>query len=102
MTAKLNQLKNKLLTGSDSEQSPYKVAAVSVCVKDYINSLGVRLGDVRRVSKSTEEVGRGSDWGGLGFSLLAAPSTTCGPDTSRSRQEARVKSRDKSFVEVYL
>jgi hypothetical protein len=71
-------------------------------VKDYVNSLGARLGKVRRVRKSTKEVGRGSDQAGLGFSLLAAPSTTCGPDISRSRQEVRDKSRDKSYVEVYL
>ena len=69
---------------------------------DYVNSLGARLGVVLRGKESTEEFGRGLDRAGLGFSLLAAPSTTCGPDISRSRQEARVKSRDKSFVEVYL
>jgi hypothetical protein len=71
-------------------------------VKDYVNSLGARLGEVRRVRKSTEEVSRGSGRAGLGFSLLAVPSTTCGPEISRSRQEARVKSRDKSYLEVYL
>jgi hypothetical protein len=76
--------------------------ATSKCVKDYVNSLGARLGEVRRVRKSTEEVGLGSDRAGLGFSLLAVPSTMCGPDISRSRQEAKVKARDKSYIEVYL
>jgi hypothetical protein len=75
---------------------------VWVHVKDYVNSLGARLGEVRRVRKSTEEFSRGSDRTGLGFSLLAVPSTTCGPDISRSRQEARVKTRDKNCLEGYL
>jgi hypothetical protein len=73
-----------------------------MCVKDYVNSLGARPGEVRRLRKLTEEFGRGSDRTGLGFSLLAAPSTTCGPDILRSRQEARVKTRDKNCLEGYL
>jgi hypothetical protein len=38
-------------------------------VTAYVNSLGARLGEVRRVRKSTEEFGRGSGRAGLGFSL---------------------------------
>jgi hypothetical protein len=38
-------------------------------VKDYVNNLGARLGEVRRVRRSTEELGRGSGLAGLGFSL---------------------------------
>jgi hypothetical protein len=69
---------------------------------DYVNSLGARLGEVRRIRKSTEEFGRGSDRAGLGFSLLAAPSTMCCPDIWKSRQEARFKTRDKNYLECYL
>jgi hypothetical protein len=35
---------------------------------DDVNSLGARLGEVRRGKESTEEFGRGSDRTGLGFS----------------------------------
>jgi hypothetical protein len=57
-----------------------RASGTLAAVKDYVNSLGARLGEVRRIRKSTEEFGRGSDRTGLGFSLLAVPSTTCCPD----------------------
>jgi hypothetical protein len=38
-------------------------------VKDYVNSLRERLGEVQRVRKSTKDLGRGLGRAGLGFSL---------------------------------
>jgi hypothetical protein len=40
-----------------------------VGVRDYVNGLRARPGEVRRIRKSTEEFGRGSGQAGLGFSL---------------------------------
>jgi hypothetical protein len=48
---------------------PIERQVVVVDVKDYVNGLGARLGEVRRVRKSTEDLGRGSGRAGLGFSL---------------------------------
>jgi hypothetical protein len=45
--------------------------------------------------RSTEDLSRGSGLAGLGFSLLAAPSTMCGPEISRQEQEARTRGKNQ-------
>jgi hypothetical protein len=78
--------------------SPNSSILFTGAVKDYVHNLGARLGEVRRVRKSTEEFGRGSDRVGLGFSatLPTFPQSSERMVSSRPRNANGVST--KAFV----